>query len=165
MNKNILIAILLVILVAESGYLVKKRHDTAVISDQLAVALNQAANEPKKEAAQAPKPMMLAKGAKLADSPISKFAYKIAPGDVSSETKTVMAGFGMMTAKPAADGSVVVTLTPKDSEDQNQQYTVKTGESLYFIEQTPLDDKADQDKDFNYRDDYGVIVDQNGMVQ
>jgi hypothetical protein len=109
--------------------------------------------------------MFLKKGDKLADSPLGQFAFKIAPGDISPETQKIMAGFGAVTSKPADDGSIVVTLTPKDSEDQNQQYTVKKGESLYFVETTPLDDKADQDQDFNYRDDYGVIVDQNGLVQ
>lgn len=163
MNKNIIIAVLLLVVIAESGYVLKKRHDTGELSGQLAVALKQA-SEPKAPST-GPKPMMVKKGDKLADSPVGQFAYKIAPGEISPETKKIMAGFGAVTSKPAADGSVVVTLTPKDSDDQNQQYTVKTGESLYFVETTPLDDQADMDKDFNYRDDYGIIVDQNGIIQ
>jgi hypothetical protein len=42
---------------------------------------------------------------------------------------------------------------------------VKPGNTLYFIEMTPADDNVDSDKDLNYRDDYGIIVDANGIVQ
>ena len=109
-------------------------------------------------------PIILGKGANLKTSPIFKYAYQIAPGDLSTDTKQALVGWNIKTQNQN-DGSILVTLTPKDSEDQNQQYTVKSGETLYFIEQTPIDDKAGQDKDLNYRDDYGIIVDSSGIIQ
>jgi hypothetical protein len=42
---------------------------------------------------------------------------------------------------------------------------VKPGQILYFIEQTPADDIQDSDTDLNYRDDYGIITDANGIIQ
>lgn len=110
------------------------------------------------------RPTMLSKGGSLTNSPLKQFAYQIAPGAMSDTTKSVMTGF-TVTSKSNADGSITVTLTPKDSEDQNQQYTIKSGQILYFIEQTPIDDKTDSDTDANYRDDYGLITDANGIVQ
>jgi hypothetical protein len=162
MNKNlvIVIAILLVLVVGEGVYALKKRHDLSQLREQMMASSGQ----PTQQKSPGPKPMLLEKGMKLADNPIAQFATKIAPGDLTDSAKAVMTGFNM-TSKPQADGSVIVSLMPKDSDDQAQQYTVKKGETLYFIEQTPVDDNADKDVDMNYRDDYGVIVDANGIVQ
>ncbi len=110
-----------------------------------------------------PRIALLTKGAKLSDSPLYKFAYQIAPGDLSASAESALYGWNIKQDKQL-DNSILVTLTPKDSDDQNQQYTVKEGNALYFIEQTPVDDKSGN-VDKNLRDDYGVIVDGNGIVQ
>lgn len=109
-------------------------------------------------------PMMMSKGMNLKTSPLFKYAYQIAPGDLSDSTKQALVGW-TVSSKNQADGSLLVTLTPKDSSDQYQEYVIKSGQTLYFIEQTPSDDKQDQDQDLNYRDDYGIIVDSSGIIQ
>lgn len=109
-------------------------------------------------------PVIMSKGMNLKTSPLFKYAYQIAPGDLSASAKQALTGWAVK-SETQADGSLLVTLTPKDSDDQYQQYLVKTGQTLYFIEQTPSDDKADSDTDLNYRDDYGIIVDSSGAIQ
>jgi hypothetical protein len=109
-------------------------------------------------------PIVMSSGTNLKTSPLFQYAYQIVPSNASVNTKEALIGFAI-TTQDQNDGSIVVTLTPKDSEGQSQLYTVKSGQTLYFIEQTPADDKADQDKDLNYRDDYGIIVDSNGIIQ
>ena len=109
-------------------------------------------------------PVIMSKGMNLKTSPIFKYAYQIAPGDLSASAKQALTGWSVK-SETQSDCSLLVTLTPKDSDDQYQQYLVKTGQTLYFIEQTPSDDKADSDTDLNYRDDYGIIVDSGGVIQ
>lgn len=109
-------------------------------------------------------PIIMSMGMNLKTSPIFKYAYQIAPGELSNASKKALVGWNI-NVQNQNDGSTTVTLTPKDSSDQNQQYTIKSGQTLYFIEQTPSDDKSDQDKDLNYRDDYGIIVDSSGIIQ
>lgn len=153
MIKNIVIGILAVALVAETGFGIWKWKQSR--PEETA----------EKKVVQAPpRPSFLSKGDKLADSPTAKVAYKIAPGDLDAQAKTALVGW-TITSKIATDSSVVVSLVPKNSDDQAQQYTVRPGYSLYFVESTPVDDHADSDTDSNLRDDYGIIVDGNGVVQ
>lgn len=109
-------------------------------------------------------PTPLTKGTVFSDSPIFKYAHQIAPGMLSDDAKTALNGF-TMTQTTDAGGSLVVTLTPKESDDQKQEYSLKSGEKLYFVEMTTGDDQIDSATDNNLRDDYGVIVDSNGSVQ
>ena len=150
MNKNIIIAAILSLVIIETGYLIYRHTTKSAI----------ASNAP----ARGTKPVFLSKGSNLTTSALKQYAYQIAPGVISDATKQKLTGF-TITSVTNPDGSTSVSLTPKDSEDQHQQYTVKTGQMLYFIEQTPMDDKADSDRDLNYRDDYGIITDANGIVQ
>ena len=159
MNKNLIILILVVVVIAETGYvLMKKGSFRSMIGggdDRVSVTPNRPLG------GRLPLPT---KGTNLMDSPLAKFAYQIAPGDLSADAKTNLAGFAI-DKTTQIDGSILVKLTPKDSEDQNQQYIVKPGEKLYFIEQTKADDNPETDKDLNLRDDYGVIVDAKGIIQ
>ena len=109
------------------------------------------------------RPMMIGKGTDLKTTPLFKFVHELAP-TASSDAKKALVGWNVTTTKQS-DGSMLVTLTPKDAEDQSQQYTLKSGQVLYFVEQTMGDDNAGSDKDLNYRDDYGIITDQNGIIQ
>lgn len=167
MVKNIVITVLVIAVIAE-GYFLYKSH-TAMKQQQMAMTpstqqKNMPPAGPNALRRGGGAPIMLGKGDNLKTSPLMKYAYQIAPGSLSADAQKALVGWKIATAK-AADGSIVVTLTPSDSDDQNQQYTVKTGQILYFIEQTPADDKADQDKDLNYRDDYGIITDESGIIQ
>ncbi len=164
MNKNLLIGILVSVVVLESGYLLYRHFAKSPIAMVNQGRPNADASGVRKDGPQGARPAMLRKGDSLSASPIKQFAYQIAPGTISDAAKQKLTGFAI-TSITNPDGSISVSLTPKDSEDQHQQYTVKTGQVLYFIEQTPMDDKADSDRDLNYRDDYGIITDANGIVQ
>lgn len=160
MSKNLIILILVVVVIAETGYILMRRGSFRSMIGGDDVRISVVPNRPP-AGGRLPLPT---KGTNLMSSPLAKFAYQIAPGDLLADAKANLVGFAI-DKTTQADSSIIVKLTPKDSEDQNQQYTVKPGEKLYFIEQTPVDDKADQDKDMNLRDDYGVIVDSQGIIQ
>jgi hypothetical protein len=103
-------------------------------------------------------------GTKLTDLPDYKFAYKVYPGDLTSDAKTALTGWNI---NPTinSDGSTTVTLTPNNASDQVKTYTVKSGDSLYFVEKSRGDDSQDTNTDANLQDDYGIIVNANGIVQ
>jgi LysM repeat protein len=164
MNKNLafgIIGILVILCIAEAYGIIHERNA------KIAVAMGIATQKQEMQKQGPPpggKPMFTTKGMNLEGSAIAKYAYKIAPGDISAESQKVLIGFAVA-SKLNSDGSTTVTLTPKDSDDQFQTYTIKPGETLYFIEMTPADDNKDQDKDLNYRDDYGIITDSSGIIQ
>lgn len=168
MNKNIIIGVLVLIIVLETGYLfVSKKslntQNTANPNTQNRMNTVRSL-PPAGPNAKGNGPIILSKGMNLKNTPLFRYAYQIAPGTLSSSAEAAMVGWNIVT-KTQNDGSVTVTLTPKDSKDQNQQYTVRQGQTLYFIEQTKFDDNPTADQDLNYRDDYGIIVDQNGIIQ
>ena len=168
MIKNIIIVVLVIAVLGE-GYFLYQSHTALKMQQQLAMtAMQHPSNMPPagpnamRKGGKAP--IMLGKGQNLKTSPLFKFAYQIVPGSLSADAQKALIGWKIKTDK-AESGATVATLTPSDSEDQSQIYTVATGDTLYFIEQTPVDDKADQDKDLNYRDDYGIITDSSGVIQ
>ena len=149
MIKNISIAVLLLLVIAESGWILKTKYRSMTSDDKAPVTQTRTP------------PKMLLKGDKLADSQIAKNAYKIFPGDLSPEATAAMVGFKMTSSK-LTDGSTEVTLTPTEQDDQKQVYTVNAGESLFFVELSMFDDKNNQE--LNLRDDYGIITDASGLV-
>lgn len=162
MNKNIIIGLLAVVVIFETGYIYKKKM--VIPRTSLSNVNIQAEKSPETGGKPSPRPQLLTKGMKLFGSQIEKFAYKVMPGDLSEDAKKALIGFNMKTDK-LSNGSIRVDLVPKDTDDEFQTYVVKPGNSLFFVEMTPLDDKAAEDKDINYRDDYGIIVDKDGIVQ
>ena len=164
MVKNIIIVILAFIVIVEGAIRISHKFTTQqAIMPQTAQKSNLPPAGPNARGRGAP-PILLGKGMNLKTTPLFKYAYQIAPGDLSSNAKQALIGWNI-TSQSQSDKSTLVTLTPKDSEDQNLQYIIKQGQVLYFIEQTPVDDKVDKDTDLNYRDDYGVITDQSGVIQ
>lgn len=159
--KNILIGLLVVAVLVEGYMLWMKKSSPA----KVAGAQTQMSPRPSGGPAggRAPSPP-LAKGDKLMGSAMEKYTHLIAPGPISADSQQYLTGFSVKTTA-LSDGSTQVDLVPKDSDDQFQSYVLKTGQSLYFVEMTPLDDKADTDVDANYRDDYGIVVDASGLVQ
>ena len=160
-SKNIAIFILLVVAIAEGLYFVNQKTGAPYISSisKANAASNTLAVVPTSSGT---KPMMVSKGMKFADSPIFQMAYKIAPGDLTAETNKALSGFDVK-KQTLSDGSIQVDLIPKESAYIKQEFTVKPGNTLYFIEATSADD-PDENTDLNLRDDYGVIVDKNGLV-
>ena len=153
--KNIIIGVLLVAVLVE-GYMVftDRRNGQAENKQTTGQASVRPTGRP---------PQPLSKGSSLTGSDLEKYAFEVFPV-MSDAAKKAITGFDIKTQK-LADGSTQVNFVPKDSDDQSQQYIVKAGNTLYFVEMTVMDDKPDADKDLNYRDDYGIITDANGIVQ
>jgi hypothetical protein len=97
------------------------------------------------------------------DSSMFQYAYQIFPGPISDQTKNAMAGF-MTTSKTLPDGSTQITMTATNPEYKNQQYSVKPGYVLYFIEKSPGDDSASENTDRYLPDDTAVLVDPQGYA-
>ena len=100
---------------------------------------------------------------KFSDSDDYKYSYKIFPGTLSADSKQAMAGFAF-TTKGMSDGSTQITLTSQNQFYKTQQYVVKAGDSLYFIERNINDDDSEKDTDSKYTDDTAVIVDPQGYI-
>ena len=155
--KNVIIAVLVVAVVVE-GYFLWKGKPAVMMSGSKTQMMARPSGMP------AHPPAILTKGDNLLTSAMAQYAHLIAPGTISADSQKYLTGFSVKTT-PLPNGSEQVDLVPKDSDDQFQSYVIKAGESLYFIEMTPNDDKTDEDKDLNYRDDYGIITDANGVIQ
>jgi hypothetical protein len=100
---------------------------------------------------------------KFSDSEDFKYSYKIFPGALSAQVKQAMAGFAF-TTKAMPDGSTQITLTSQNKFYKTQQYAVKSGYSLYFIERMMGDDNEQEDSDRTIRDDTAVLVDPQGNI-
>jgi len=100
---------------------------------------------------------------KFSDSSDFQYAYKIFPGVLSTESKEAMAGFAF-TTEAMTDGSTQITLTSQNKFYKTQQYTVKPGYTLYFIEMNLKDDDAEKDTDTMFSDDTAVLVDPQGYI-
>ena len=159
MNKTMLIVVVGILglaVVVETGYIVKAKLNTTTI--RLASA------SPRVAGARTAPPQ-LSKGDKFADSPLAKSAYTVYPTlDTSAAANAALAGWKVTSVKNA-DGTVSVTMTPTRAEDPASTYKVKPGETLYFVEMNGGDDHADSDTDLNLRDDFGIVVDADGIVQ
>jgi hypothetical protein len=100
---------------------------------------------------------------KFSDSGDYQYAYKIFPGNISTESKQAMSGFAM-TTKVMPDGSTQIVLTAQKQGYTSQQYVVKPGYSLYFIERNLKDDNPQTDSDATLHDDTAILVDPQGNI-
>lgn len=100
---------------------------------------------------------------KFSDQKYYSNAYLISSASLSADAQKALNGF-QMTKQTLADGSTQVVLKALNSEYRDQQYTLKPGEQLYFIERFSGDDDQGQNKDNNTGDDSAVIVDSQGNV-
>jgi hypothetical protein len=160
MYKNLAIIALALLVLAEGGYILKLRHARSLSMAQIPVVSD---DKPRPTVGSRP-PAPPAKGDKLADSAIAKFAYPVYPDALTDAAKTALIGWDVKVMKNK-DGSAVVSMVPHNPEDPTSSYTVKSGEKLYFVEMTAADDKVETSEDNNLRDDYGVIVDGSGIIQ
>ena len=88
-------------------------------------------------------------------------AYLIYPGEMTPLAAKALKGWTLKSTVNR-DGSTVIDLIPSNNVDRTQHYFVRKGESLYFVEKSPLDDNEDTDGDL--LDDYGVVVGSDGLV-
>ncbi len=100
---------------------------------------------------------------KFVDQPYYQQTYLISGDTLSTEAKSALAGFELSKA-PLPDGSVLYTLKAVEGGYRDQQFTVKPGEKLYFIEKFLADDDPVKNTDKNKQDDFGVVVDANGDI-
>ena len=94
--------------------------------------------------------------------PYASKSYLISGETLDSSAQKAISGFSL-TKKNLADGSVEITLKALSSEYQDQSYTLKSGEKLYFIEASGGDDSP-PNGEYSLGDDHAVIVDANGFV-
>ena len=155
-NKNAYIALtgVVVILAAAAAFLLFKGNGTDEVTERKVIpppGINQAQNNQQT-------------GKQLfKDTQEYQYAYQIYPGDLSTDTKTALAGFSMKTTD-LSDGSTQVDLSATNPAYQSQSYVVKKGYILYFIEMNLQDDNKDANKDRIIRDDTAVLVDKNGYI-
>lgn len=100
-------------------------------------------------------------GQKFSDSPDYQYAYLISGPTLSAQAETAITGFDL-SKTTQTDGTTVYELKAKKSGYFDQKYTVKSGQSLYFIESSMGDDNGDVDERLS--DDTAVVVDANGYV-
>jgi len=103
-------------------------------------------------------------GDKFSDTTVFASAVQVFPGDLTEAARNALTGFDMTTSKND-DGTTQVTFIPKDQDDQKSSYKVAEGQTLYFVEMSKGDDNEDTNKDMFLRDDYGILVDKDGIVQ
>ena len=164
MNKNLLVGVIVILLLAclgEGYWINRERNEKLALGMSLGKTIAMMTPKPPTGSS---RPMPMMKGSKFADNPLSSKAYLIAPatGALSADAQKATTGW-TITSKDNGDSTTTVTLTPKEAEDVQQVFTLKSGDKLYFIEMTLIDDTTGVDE--NRADDMGVLVDQNGIVQ
>jgi len=155
MIRNIVIVLLIIACLAEGAYIVKIHHSSEESSGIHTVMRSSMSPTNNK------RPPFLAAGMKFQDNPLFSKAYKIAPGTLSADAQKALTGWDVK-QQTLVDGTIQVNLVPHESEDVQQEFMVKPGYSLYFIEMNLIDDTTQ--KDNNKQDDMGVLVDQNGLI-
>lgn len=102
-----------------------------------------------------------ASGIKFADQPYANKAYLISGDTLDSDAKQAISGFNL-DKQTLSDGSQKITLTAVDPGYQDQQYTITSGEKLYFVEKFMGDDPNNHEN--NIGDDQAIVVNSDGYV-
>jgi hypothetical protein len=101
-------------------------------------------------------------GVKLSDTPDWNNAHLISGSSLDNSAQQALSGFSLQkTTNP--DGSMTITLKALNPEYSDQQYTVKPGQQLYFIEKSFGDDSPPSGERTT-GDDSAVLVDSNGFI-
>lgn len=98
---------------------------------------------------------------RFSDQPYYSSSYLISSEPLSADAQTALSGF-QMSKNALPDGTTQITLKSLKPEYKDQQYTLKPGEQLYFVEKYLQDDQ--NNADYNMGDDSAVIVDAQGNV-
>jgi hypothetical protein len=100
---------------------------------------------------------------KFSDQTYYSYSYLISGDNLSADAQTALTGF-TLNKQVLADGNTQIKLTATNPEYKDQQYILKPGEQLYFIEKFLGDDQGG--KEGNILDDMAVVVDaQDNVVQ
>ena len=100
---------------------------------------------------------------KFKNSPLWQSAVKIFPGPLSAKAKTALTGFDLQT-KNLPGGSTQVTLFAKQLGYKTQNFIVKKGYSVYFVESLTSDDSQNENSDTLMVDDTAFLIDPNGFI-
>lgn len=97
---------------------------------------------------------------KLENSDYYPYAYKVAPGPLSDESRDALDGFTFKTVQ-RKDGSIEAEFIPHRPWYHYYKVLVKPGYTLYFLEQDD-DDVSVFEKYLN--DDHPFLVDPDGYI-
>ncbi|MFA6995079.1 MAG: hypothetical protein WC249_01570 [Patescibacteria group bacterium] len=98
---------------------------------------------------------------KFVDQPYYSYSYLISGDTLSTDAQQALAGFAL-TKKALPDGTTQIDLKAQKAEYKDQQYILKSGEQLYFVEKFLADDQNNQEN--NILDDQAAVVDSQGNV-
>lgn len=98
---------------------------------------------------------------KFVDQPYYSYSYLISGDTLSADAQQALAGF-TLTKKTLPDGTTQIDLKAQKAEYKDQQYILKSGEQLYFVEKFLADDRDNQEN--NILDDQAAVVDSQGNV-
>lgn len=97
---------------------------------------------------------------KFSDSTDYQSAVLISGDTLSAEAQKSLTGFSL-SRQLQMDGSISINLKALESGYQSMKFIVKPGQQLYFVDRSLGDDSG---KEYNQRDDYGIIVDSQGYI-
>lgn len=100
-------------------------------------------------------------GIKLSDEPYADKTYLISSDTLSAQSQKAIAGFQIQ-KQSASDGGMNIALKAINPEYHDQQYHLRPGDKLYFIEANLGDDSGN--KEYSLSDDSAVVVDSNGYI-
>lgn len=99
---------------------------------------------------------------KFSDSKFVNNAHLISGNSLDKKTTDAISGFSYI-KQTMIDGSLNITLKALNPEYQDQNYIVKPGEKLYFIEMSMNDDNPPNGED-RINDDKAILVDSNDYI-
>lgn len=99
-------------------------------------------------------------GTLFSQSPYYKMAYQIFPGPLSSNARKATTGFNIQMKNGSAGTTINIVAT--NPAYKNQSYTLTSGDKLYFIERTLIDDSNGEDR--FPTDDMAVVVNSQGYI-
>ena len=94
-------------------------------------------------------------------SQYEQYAYLISGDSLDSSAQQAITGF-KLNKRSNPDGTVTITLKALEPAYNDQTYTLKPGQKLYFIE-TSLSDDQDN-RELSMSDDTAIIVDSQGYI-
>lgn len=100
-------------------------------------------------------------GTKFSDWHYYSMAQKIAPGTITPDIQAALNVFSINQTQQS-DGTLLVTVLDNQDATTNN-FTLTTGETLYFSDGNPSDDVSNQ-SDGTLMDDHFVLVDSNGTI-
>ena len=100
-------------------------------------------------------------GTKFSDWKYYPMAFQIAPGPISADNQAALNVFSVQQT-PQADGSILVRVTD-NAEGTQSNFTLQSGEILYFADGNPNDDVGNE-SDVTLVDDHFVVVDSSGNI-